>query len=131
MLKIVLRNIYKQLFFKGFMKEMSEKRVDNSAGVVGVVFGILSLVAFLIPVLALVLAIIGFVFSWMQKKKMPNSWATAGLWLCGIGILLGIAWNTYYIIGVIKFASQYGSQIQALQGSGAGGADLGAYGAGN
>ncbi len=98
------------------MKEMTGKDNHNSSGVVGVTFGILSLVAFLIPVLALILAIIGFFFSWNQKKCMPNSWSKAGLWLCGIGIVLGVTWNIYYIVGIVKFASQYQEQIQGLQG---------------
>ena len=112
------------------MKEMSDKKsVDNSAGVVGVIFGIVSLVAFLIPVLALIFAIIGSVFSWIQKKKSPNSWAKAGLWLCGIGIVVGIAWNVYYIVGIVKFASQYQQQLQGLQGlsQDAGAVDPSAY----
>ena len=98
------------------MKEVSEKKLDNSAGIVGVVFGILSLVTLLVPVIALILAVIGFVFAFIQRKKMNNSWATAGLWLSGIALLLGIAWNVYYIIGIAKFVAQNQQQIQALQG---------------
>ncbi|MGV8142821.1 MAG: hypothetical protein ACP5NS_04280 [Candidatus Pacearchaeota archaeon] len=108
------------------MKEMSEKSGHNSAGVVGVVFGILSLVAFLIPVLALILSIVGFVFAWNQKKKMPNSWATAGLWLNGLAFIIGVAWNIYYVLGIIKFASQYQQQLQGLSQQ-AGAIDPSAY----
>lgn len=106
---------------------MVDKKHDNSAGVVSVVFGILSLVFFLIPVLSLIIAIIGLVFAFVQKKKMPTSWSTAGMWLNGIGILVGIVWNIYYIKGIIQFAQQY-QQLQGLQGAAnAGGIDPSAY----
>ena len=108
------------------MKEMVGKDNHNSSGVVGVTFGILSLVAFLIPVLALILAIIGFFFAWNQKKKMPNPWSKAGLWLCGIGIVLGITWNVYYVVSAAKFVAQYQNQIQGLSQQ-AGAVDPSAY----
>ena len=117
------------------MKEDVEKKHgDNSAGVVGVVFGILSLVFAVVPIIGPILGIIGVIFSFKQRKNHPNRWSTAGLWMCWIGIIVGAVWSTYYIIGVIKLAQQYQQQLQALQqgaANGAGGADLSAYGAGS
>ena len=99
------------------MKEVMEKKHDNSAGIVSVVLGILSIVFFLIPVLSLILAIIGLIFAFVQKKKMRTAWSTAGLWLNGIGILTGVVWNIYYIKGILSLAQQYQQQIQGLQGT--------------
>lgn len=98
---------------------------DNSCGVVSVVLGIMSLVTFLIPVLALILAIIGIVFAFCQKKQNNNSWVTAGMWLNGIAIIVGVAWNIFYIKGILEY-------VQLIQQSGqlgqsAGALESGAY----
>lgn len=106
------------------MKEESadKRHADNSLGVVGVVFGILSLVFVIVPVMGPILGIIGLVFSYKQKKISSNKWAKAGLWMCWIGIVVGTVWSIYYIVGVVKFVQQYQQQLAALQASGGAGA---------
>ncbi len=115
------------------MKDESDgkKHGDNSCGVVGVIFGILSLVFVIVPFAGVILGIIGVIFSYKQKRIMANKWATAGLWMCWIGIILGAIWSIVYVKGVIEFAKQYREQLSALQSGGAGGLDLSTYGAGN
>jgi len=81
------------------------KHHDNSCGVAGVILGILSLALCLIPFAGLIFGIVGIVFAYNQNKSMRNNWSKAGLWLCGIGIVLGSTWTIYYVIAVIKFAS--------------------------
>jgi len=104
-------------------EEVNEKKHgDNSCGVVGVVFGILSLVFIIIPVMGPILGIIGVIFAYRQNKASPNKWAKAGLWMCWIGIVVGTVWSVYYIIGVVKFVEQYQQQLAALQASGGVGA---------
>lgn len=98
------------------MKEMSDKHLDNSFGVAGVVLGILSLVMFWMPFVALIFAIIGFIFSWKQKKKMSNSWVTAGLWLNGIGIVVGIIYDIKVILAVKEGILRY-KEMLASQGT--------------
>ena len=104
-------------------EEASEKKHgDNSMGIVGVVFGILSLVFVIVPVMGPILGIIGVIFAYKQKKVSSNKWANAGLWMCWIGIIIGTVWSIYYVIGVVKFAQQYQQQLEALRASGGVGA---------
>jgi uncharacterized membrane protein len=113
------------------MNEMI-KNQDNSFGVLGVVFGILSIVFFALPIIGLVLGIIGVVFAYKQNKYGKNSWSKSALWLCWIGIIVGVLWDTYYIKNMIEIVSQYQGNTNALQGaSGSGGVDLNAYSAAN
>ena len=118
------RNVYKYLNHQRRMKEESgeRKHVDNSCGVVGVVFGILSLVFVIVPFAGVILGVIGVIFSYKQKKIMKNKWATAGLWMCSIGIILGAIWSIVYVRGVVEFVEQYQEQLRVLQQNGGGGA---------
>ncbi len=106
------------------MKEESgeKKHIDNSCGVVGVIFGILSLVFLIVPFVGVILGIIGVIFSYKQKKIMNNKWARAGLWMCWIAIILGTIWSIVYVKGVIEFMEQYQEQLRVLQQSGGAGA---------
>ena len=103
-------------------KEMVDEEIrhhNNDAGIVGVVFGILSLVFLLVPIVGLVLAVVGVIFAFRQNKHSPNSWSKAGLWLCGIGIVIGVVWGVYYIKIVIeaaRVAIDY-QQLQVAQGT--------------
>lgn len=97
-------NVYKRKMFRGFMKkEMS----DNSSGVVGVVFGILSL--FSLGIGGMVLGVVGLLFSIKQKKIEANKWSTWGFGLSVAGIVLG-AIATYivyhYYTGALGQVSQ-------------------------
>jgi len=106
------------------MKEESgeKKHGDNSCGVVGVVFGILSLVFVIVPFAGVILGVIGIIFSYKQKKVMANKWAKAGLWMGWIAIILGTIWSIVYVKGVIEFMEQYQEQLRALQQGGGAGA---------
>ena len=117
------RNVYKQLALKCLMKEEASEKGHggNSCGVVGVVFGIMSLIFFLMPIFAVILAIIGLIFSFRQRKNIPNSWSTAGLWLNGVGLLIGVVWNILWVREVWNYftSPQYletQRQLQQLQG---------------
>lgn len=99
-------------------EEGGDKKHDNNCGVVGVVLGILALVFVIMPFIGLILGTIGIIFAYKQKKKMSNSWATAGLWMGGIAILLNVIWDIYYIIISMNLATQYLEQARALQASG-------------
>ncbi len=105
------------------MKEESgDRKHDNSCGVAGAVLGILALVFVIMPFMGLILGTIGIIFSYKQNKVMRNKWATAGLWMGWIAILLNIVWDVYYIKISIEIASQYVDQARALQAIGGVGA---------
>ena len=108
--------------------EKSHQHHDNSAGVVGVVFGVLSLVFAVVPIIGFVLGVIGVIFSHRQNRSVPNKWSKAGLWLCWIGSIIGAIWSIYYIKMVIELATQYQAQLQAFQANSAGSAGLNTYG---
>ncbi|MEK6811342.1 MAG: hypothetical protein AABX96_02420 [Nanoarchaeota archaeon] len=100
-------------------QEVVDKHRDNSCGIVGVVFGILSIVFILVPVVGLTLGIIGLVFAFRQNKHSSNSWSKVGLWLGWIGVIVGAVWSIYYIKIVVeatRAAIDY-QQLQAVQGT--------------
>ena len=70
-------------------KEETEKATkDNSFGIAGVIFGILSILS--LSVEGIVIGIIGLIFSLRQKKVMKNQWSKVGIILNIIGIVVGI-----------------------------------------
>ncbi len=76
-------------------KEMIDKEImhhDNSSGVVGVIFGIMSILS---GAPGILLGLIGFFFSLNQKKKASNKWSKWGLILNIVGFVLGIAFAIY------------------------------------
>lgn len=88
------------------MKKESDRMHDNSFGVAGVVFGIMSLLSLSAP--GIVIGIIGLVFSMKQKKIHNNKWAKWGVSLNIIGIVLGIL----AIVALATFASDYLANVQ-------------------
>ena len=108
-------------------EEVTEKKHgDNSAGVVGVVFGILAIVS---GVAGLIFGFIGFWFALYQFRKAKNKWAIWGFVLTIIGFIVG-AVLTYYLYYVVQGSI---GQFQGLQdvANAAGGIDLNANSAGN
>lgn len=87
------------------------KEGDNSFGVAGVVLGILSIIFISINGLGIVIAIVGLVFSNIQRRKMANKWSKAGIILNIIGIVLGII----LIIGLIYILKNNPQIVQQLQ----------------
>ena len=90
------------------MAEKEEKKTthsDNSFGVAGVIFGILSILS--LSVGGIAIGIIGLIFSLRQKKIMKNQWSKSGIVLNIIGIIIGIA----VVIFLVKYASDYLAQI--------------------
>ena len=84
------------------IKKESEKRTsDNSFGIAGVVFGILSILS--LSVIGIVMGIVGLLFSLKQKKVNKNKWSKSGFVLNIIGIIFGIA--------AIYFLFTYASQL--------------------
>ena len=91
-------------------KEMTEVRHhDNSAGIVGIVFGVLSVLS---GVPGILLGLIGFFFSLNQHKKAKNKWSQWGLVLNIVGFALGIILAIY----VAMFVSSSVAGLQGLSG---------------
>lgn len=81
-------------------KEMIDKEIkhhDNSAGVVGIVFGIMSIMS---GVPGMLLGLIGFFFSLNQHKKAKNKWSKWGIGLNIVGFVLGIISAIYISMAV-------------------------------
>ena len=82
-------------------KEMIDKEIrhkDNSAGVAGIVLGILAVVS---GVAGILFGFIGFWFAWNQFKHGKNNWSKWGIVLTIAGFFLGIALTIYlyYFVG--------------------------------
>jgi cell shape-determining protein MreD len=70
---------------------VKEEMKDNSAGVAGVVFGILGIIfGGLLGWLGIIFGVIGLFFSLNQKKHGKNKWSKIGFTLNVIAIVLGI-----------------------------------------
>ncbi|MEK6908635.1 MAG: hypothetical protein AABX23_01115 [Nanoarchaeota archaeon] len=81
-------------------KEMVDKEIrhhDNSAGIAGLVLGILSVMS---GVPGLLLGFIGFWFSLHQHKHSKNKWSKWGIALNIIGFVLAIVLTVYLSIFV-------------------------------
>ena len=86
-------------------KEMVDKEIrhhDNSAGVTGLILGILSV---LYGVMGVLLGFVGFWFSLRQYKHGKNKWSKWGLALNIIGFVLGVAMAVYFGIYVADAVS--------------------------
>lgn len=74
------------------MAKEERKKNPESAGVVGLTLGIISIVMFLFfPPIGILLSIIGFIFSIKQQKKQKTRAGKVGLILNIIGLVLNIA----------------------------------------
>lgn len=101
------------------MKKDGGMSTANSAGIAGVVFGVLSIVlgfGILLGFFAgFVCGILGLVFALIQRKKSRNSWSRAGIILSIIGLVV----NIFAFIVVVNWIAQVLAQIEQLQASGA------------
>ena len=78
---------------------------DNSFGIVGVVFGILSILS--LSVVGIAMGIVGLIFGLRQHKLARNKWSQVGIILNIIGIILGII----AVIFLVNYAQDYLAQI--------------------
>ena len=88
-----------------------EESSDNSFGVVGVIFGILSII--FSSAVGIALGIIGLIFSLQQKKRMKNKWSKAGVILSIIGIIIGILVFLFVLKNILSNSELLG-QIQQV-----------------
>ncbi|MBS3083316.1 hypothetical protein J4423_00780 [Candidatus Pacearchaeota archaeon] len=88
-------------------QEVVDKHRDNSAGVVGIIFGIMAIVS---GVAGVLFGFIGFWFALYQYRHSKNKWAVWGLILTIIGFILGIVFVVYLYYFV-------GSTLSNLQGT--------------
>jgi uncharacterized BrkB/YihY/UPF0761 family membrane protein len=80
-------------------KEMAG--VGNEAGIVSVVFGIISIV--IASGVGIIFGVVGLLFGMRQHKRNPTKWSKAGIVLSIIGIVLGIV----VIVFFVKYAQNY------------------------
>jgi len=96
------------------------KEGDNSFGVASVILGILSVLSFIIFPIALVLGVISLIFGLIQRKNHKNNWATWGIVLSVIGIVLGILFMWWFnaVLSSPDFqtALSQAQQVQQLSG---------------
>jgi len=89
------------------------KEGDNGFGIASVVLGILSVTfSVLIPFQGVFLGVIGLIFALIQRKKSNNKWASWGVILSAVGIMLSIV-ILYLLLSI------YPDLISQLQESGA------------
>ncbi|MBS3081335.1 hypothetical protein J4416_00160 [Candidatus Pacearchaeota archaeon] len=86
---------------------VEKKHHDNSAGVAGVIFGVMSIVS---GVAGILFGFIGFWFALHQFRHSKNKWAVWGMALTIIGFVLGIALTIYLYFFV-------GNALSTLQGA--------------
>jgi heme/copper-type cytochrome/quinol oxidase subunit 2 len=100
-------------------KETHSTSSSNSAGIVSVIFGILSLVVISIFGLAtisgIILGVIGLIFGIIQRKHSNNKWANWGIGISIIGIII----NVLILIWLAATIAEFARQVQELQASGA------------
>lgn len=77
-----------------------EDESSNGAGIVSVVFGILSIIFSITVFGGFLFGIISFVFALVQHKKSPNKWSKSGFVLAIIGIVLGVGVLLLFKAGV-------------------------------
>jgi len=87
------------------VKKKEEKTSGGEFGVIGFVFGILSIV--FLASNGIILAILGFIFSTMQQKRNPTKFGRLGKILNIIGFILGVI----LIILLLVFAEELTSQL--------------------
>jgi uncharacterized membrane protein YozB (DUF420 family) len=84
---------------------------SNNAGIVSVVFGILSLLA--LGLGGMILGLIGLIFGMNQKKNNSNKWSSWGIWLNILGIVLGIL-VAYLLVNYLPdLLAQYQASLPA------------------
>ena len=90
-------------------EEMEKASKDNSFGIAGVIFGILSILS--LSVGGIIMGIIGLLFSLKQNKVMKNQWSKVGVILNILGIIIGII-ATYFLYNYLsEYISQFPSSI--------------------
>jgi len=98
------------MYEKMIKEEASESKIsgtrDNSFGVAGVIFGVLSILS--LSVGGVVMGIVGLFFSLKQKKIMKNKWSNSGIVLNIIGIIVGLI--AIYVL--FNYATDYIAQFQ-------------------
>lgn len=105
-------------------KEESQK--DNSFGVASLVLGLISTVFLFFFPLGLILGLVGLIFGFVQRRKHKNPWATWGIVLSIIGIVLGILFAYTILSGISQMLNspeyqqllQQAQQAQELANSG-------------
>ncbi len=108
-------NIYKTKILNAIM---AKEEGDNSFGVASLIFGLLSLVLIFTLtgfVAAIICGIFAIIFGLVQKKRENSAWATWGIILGLIGILV----NLFIIWKIIIAINQTIEQLKQLQQSGA------------
>ncbi len=106
------------------MEKEEKKSNDNNFGVASVILGIISIVfAFGINVHGTILGIIGLIFALVQRKNSKNKWASWGIILNVIGIILNILVLIWIVVTVAKQIQDSGlldqiNQLSQLQGLG-------------
>ena len=96
---------------------MDKKEVtptDNSFGVAGVVFGILSLVLAVTMVLGILFGLLGLIFSIVQWRRQRTGWAVTGVILS----VLGLIFSVVILIMVISFVTHLAGCFQNPDGAG-------------
>ena len=92
-----------------------EEKGDNSFGVAGLVFSVLSIPFALFPIFGMAFAVLGIVFAFIQRKRANNKWVTSAIVVAIIGAIFSILlW-----IGYVALAREIVSQLQQMQASGA------------
>lgn len=86
------------------MERKGEKESDNSFGVAGLVFSILSVVFSITIIFSIFFGLLGFVFALVQRKRANNRWSLWSIILSIIGIVLSILIAVYFvsIVGEIQ-----------------------------
>ena len=94
------------------------KEGDNSSGVASVVLGILSVLSFIIFPISLVLGVTSLIFGLVQRKNHKNNWATWGIILSVVGIVLSILFmwwfNAILSSPEVQSALSQAQQVQQL-----------------
>jgi hypothetical protein len=81
------------------------KITGNSLGAAGFVLGIFSILS---PNIGFVLAILGFIFCFIQKKNKPTKLAMAGMILSIAGLVISILYWVFWGIPSVKAILQTG-----------------------
>ena len=79
---------------------METKKEDNAYGVASMICGIISIPAMFAPYFGLPLSIMAICFHGVQKKKGLNGYATAGLVLGIIGVVLNVIMGLILLAGL-------------------------------
>jgi len=75
-------------------REKESKIKGNSLGASGFTLGILSIISF--GLIGIIMAIVGFIFCFIQQKKRPTKLAKVGLIINVAGVILSIVYLVYF-----------------------------------